>query len=78
MTGLLSAALAPEAVHGTIDSLAEEAEKVVADLNQPVEQLQKDVLEKLRDFAVRLSVAAQQGSLESEISSLSWAIPVDE
>jgi hypothetical protein len=72
MTGLLSAALPPGAVHDSVDSLTEEAQKMITDLSLPVDQLREDVLVKLRDFAVRLAVAAQQGTLESEISSLTW------
>ncbi len=61
-TGLLSAALAPEVDRQTIESIAKEADKLVADLTFPLEKQDPATLLKLRDFAVRLSAAAQHES----------------
>lgn len=61
-TGLLTAVF--EKREQTVDQLAHEGAEVAAALAQPLAKHDVVALRELRDFALRLSSAAQTGSLE--------------
>jgi hypothetical protein len=57
--GLLSLAFKKD--ERTVEALAKDGAEVAANLERPIESHEMAALQQLRDFALRLSSAAQQG-----------------